>query len=87
MDFSKVADAISWILLGIGIIFVFWYVFGDSPTLEQSLLLSLTAYIFKLHFTSGRHDADIKSIKSDANQIKEGMHKLSEDLQSIKDRL
>lgn len=32
-------DILLWIFFILSIIFVFWYIFGSSPTLEQSILI------------------------------------------------
>jgi len=38
----KIQEIIVWILVIISAIMVFWYVFGNSPTLEQILLTLIT---------------------------------------------
>ena len=37
----KLQDIILWILMLIAIIVVLWYVFGNSPTFEQAILVLL----------------------------------------------
>lgn len=32
-------DILLWIFFILSIIFVFWYIFGDSPTIDQSILM------------------------------------------------
>lgn len=54
MDILKVEAAIAWILLIIGVIFTLWYVFGDSPTLEQSLLIFILSILFKMQMSLGK---------------------------------
>ena len=35
----KVQEIIVWILVAISVVVVFWYIFGDSPTIEQAILI------------------------------------------------
>ena len=45
----KIQDIIIWILVIITAIVVFWYIFGNSPTMEQAILfLMLTMSITTL---------------------------------------
>jgi len=35
----RISDIIIWVFFILTLIFVFWYIFGDSPTFEQSILM------------------------------------------------
>ena len=45
----KLSDIIIWILLILTIIVVFWYVFGNSPTLEEALLILVITFLFTIN--------------------------------------
>ncbi len=59
----RVADVLSWALLGVVVILVLWYIFGDSPTIEQTLLAALTVSIIKLHASFGKVRETLGEIK------------------------
>jgi hypothetical protein len=42
----EIQDVIIWILFVISIIVFFWFVFGNSPTLEQALLIFILTVVF-----------------------------------------
>ncbi|MFH0868652.1 MAG: hypothetical protein V1839_00320 [archaeon] len=54
MDILKIESAIAWILLIAGIVFTLWYIFGQSPTLEQSLLVFVLGILFKMQMSIGK---------------------------------
>ena len=77
----KIQDLAIWILFILTIIFVFWYIFGSSPTFEQSLLLliltlSITT-IVKVSVIENKHKNLEKSFIRLAHDFKEhlGKHK------------
>ena len=44
----EIGDIILWILFILSLAVGIWYLFGDSPTLEQSILIFLLTSIFRL---------------------------------------
>ncbi len=42
----KIQDIIVWILFAISLFVVAWYFFGNSPTIEQALLVLVISYLF-----------------------------------------
>ena len=61
-----------WILFTVGIIFVIWYFSGNSPTLEQTLLVLTLSLIVKISGT-------MKGIQSDLNNLKKKFNFLAGD--------
>mgnify|MGYP001611205364 FL=1 len=50
MEKIKVLDVLLWMSILIAIVMVFWFIFGNSPTVEQvvvGMLLPAYFYIFK----------------------------------------
>ena len=47
MQKIKIEDVMFAILFILSIIFAVWYIFGKSPTLEQSLLVLITGFLVK----------------------------------------
>ncbi len=45
----KLTDVVIAILFVITLITVFWYVFGNSPTLEQGLLILILTFMFTIY--------------------------------------
>ncbi len=62
----KIEDIIFWIFLVIAIIFFLWFLFGRSPSIEQTLLVLVIGLVVKLH-------GDIREIKGDYRQFKENV--------------
>ena len=42
----KIKDIIFWILVIISIVIVLWYLFGNSPTFEQTILVLILTVVF-----------------------------------------
>ncbi len=59
MNLTKFKDVLSWILLGIGMLLVLWYIFGDSPTFEQALLVMITGYLVKISSKIGKMEGKL----------------------------
>ncbi len=64
---NQVLDVLAWISLGIGVIFLVWYIFGDSPTEVYFLL----PFVFTLIFKWGQVSNDIAYLKGDYAGFKE----------------
>lgn len=73
----KITDILFGIFLLLAIIFFFWYLLGDSPTLEQTLLILITGMGIKFY-------GEFKEFKGDYNSFKknvgESFTRLKEDL-------
>ena len=44
----KIKDIIIWILVIISIIMILWYLFGNSPTFEQAILILIVTLLFTI---------------------------------------
>lgn len=42
----KLIDVIAWILLVISIFVFLWFIFGNSPSIEQTFLVLIISYLF-----------------------------------------
>lgn len=47
----KITDIIIVVLFVVTLITVFWYFFGNSPTLEQGLLILILTFMFTIYGT------------------------------------
>ena len=66
MDKRKVLDILSWIFLGIAIIFLLWRIFGNSP----SELLIIVPILFTILMKISSISENIWSIKSELKEHK-----------------
>jgi hypothetical protein len=73
-----IMDALQIIFFILAAIFVFWYVFGNSPTFEQTLLMFLSGLIItaivnieKVKESQKYLIRDHKELKADYKQFKE----------------
>jgi hypothetical protein len=68
-------DILFWIFFIIAVITILWYIFGDSPTIEQALLVFIIAVLFKMQSIVSTNGLEIKILKSSfirlANDFKE----------------
>lgn len=74
----KFVDIIIWILFILTLIFVTWYIFGNSPTFEQTLLililsLSITT-IVKVIVLENKHETFKKNFIHLAKDFKHSIH-------------
>lgn len=75
----KLLDIIIWILIIISIIVVSWYIFGSSPTLEQSLLVLIISMLFIIHSKSIKNEATLSYLKNRFSKIEDSFIKLADD--------
>lgn len=68
----NILDILTWIFFILSVIFVLWYIFGNSPTFEQTLLI----FILGVVITSF---ASLKSLKADHNHLKRSFYSLAKD--------
>ena len=54
----KIEEIIFWVLFSMGILVVIWYILGQSPTIDQALLILILAMVIK-------NSISIKGLKSD----------------------
>jgi len=74
----KTEDVLFWAILMITILLFLWFFLGNSPTLEQILLVALVGLIVKLQ-------GDMKEIKGDYKEFKRNVIKSFENLKKRKD--
>ena len=57
----RIQDIIIWILFLLSVIIFFWYLFGDSPTFEQAILVLSLTFLFtiSLHTISNKTRLDL----------------------------
>ncbi len=66
---NQALNVLAWISLAVGIIFLLWYIFGNSPTEIYFLL----PFVFTLLFKFGAVSNDIAYLKGDYHQFKENI--------------
>ncbi len=60
----NIYEILFWIFFIIAIIMILWYVFGDSPTIEQTLLILIITFLFKIQADVVYNMSEIKILKS-----------------------
>ena len=79
MKKTNIYDILFWIFLIIAIIVFLWYIFGDSPTLEQALLILVISLLFKIQSNVSYNTAEINVVKRSfinlVGDLKEGKFK------------
>ena len=68
----NIYEILFWIFFIIAIIMILWYIFGDSPTIEQTLLVLIITFLFKIQ-------ADVFSNSSEMRIMKDSFIRLVRD--------
>ena len=45
----RILDIITWILFIVSVIVFLWYIFGNSPTMEESILILIVTFLFAIN--------------------------------------
>ena len=68
----KIYDIIFWIFFILAIIFFVWYMFGKSPTIEQTLLVFILGFVITNY-------ANMKSLRTDHDNLRNNFKLLAQD--------
>ena len=84
-------DIIIWILFILAIAVGLWYIFGNSPTLEQTILTFLLAAVFTIVIILSKNNVEINYIKKDLGNLKldlkDSFNNMKKDIKLIKKKL
>lgn len=69
---TRMNDILLIIIFIISVIFFFWYIFGNSLTFEQALLIFILCVVMA-------NFANLKSLKTDCNNLKQNFLSLAKD--------
>jgi len=59
----NIYEILFWIFFILAIITLFWYVLGNSPTLEQALLILVISLLFKIQSNVSFNTAEMHILK------------------------
>ena len=59
----KITDIIIWALFVLSLAIVTWYVFGNSPTFEETLLILIISVLFTLSVKAGQIATKMNSLE------------------------
>ena len=60
-----------WVFFAIAVVTAIWYIFGDSPTFEQSILIVILPFVVNNTARTFKLETDIKWIKKSLARIEE----------------
>lgn len=84
MNKNQILNLLAWLFLGIGIVLLIWYIFGNSP-LEIYVFLP---FLFTLIFKFWKISNDFSYLRGDyttfKDNTKESFQKVKEDISKIK---
>ena len=60
----SIYDILFWIFFIISIIIVLWYLFGNSPTIEEALLILAISFLFKIQSVVIENKSEIKLLRN-----------------------
>ncbi len=87
----KLSDIIIWILFIITLVFIFWYIFGNSPTFEQTILVFVVTAIFTIAIKISQFGSRMGYVEKDLRDlkinIKDSFNNIKNDISLIKKRL
>jgi len=82
----NIYEILFWIFFVISIITALWYIFGDSPNLEQALLVIILTFLFKIQASTITNSFEIKSLKNRFNYLEKSFIKLVDDFKKLVDK-
>jgi len=65
----KITDIIIWILFLISIVIAGWYVFGNLPTFEETLLILIISILFTLSVKVGQMGTKMNSLEKSFSHL------------------
>ncbi len=78
----NIYDILFWIIFIIAVITALWYIFGDSPTFEQTILILIAGFLFKIQGNIIFNSLGIKSLKRKFNIIEKSFIRLASDFKN-----
>ena len=87
----KFSEIIVWIFFIITVIFVFWYIFGSSPTFEQTILVFVVATSFSITIKTSQFGSRLDYLEKRFDRlednIKDSFNNMKDDINLIKIKL
>ncbi len=77
----EIKDIIIWILFIATLIFIFWWIFGNSPTFEQTVLILILTLLFTIGANVSKNGIKMNFIEKRFNKLENSFIKLSEDFE------
>jgi len=65
----KLQDIIIWVMFIISLLVVLWYFFGNSPTIEQTLLVLVISYLFVINGKMSQVGARLTMLERSFNHL------------------
>ena len=75
----RLEDIIIWILFTAAIIVGLWYLFGNSPTFEQAILLFIIGALFAINSSTNKIGMELKFLRRHFGKLEESHVKLLND--------
>lgn len=72
-------DILFWVLFVLGIIVFLWALLGNSPTLEQALLIFILGMVIKNNFSINRINTETKLTKQKLESLDSKFNSLAKD--------
>ncbi len=80
----RIKDIILWILFILALSVIAWYLFGNSPTLEEALLILILTILYGVSIKISDIGARLGSVERRFNNMERSFIKLVNDFKSIK---
>jgi len=75
-------DILLWIFFLFAVFIALWYLFGNSPTLEQALLLFIIGFMFKLQSNFISNKTELKFLNIRFNRLENSFVRLANDFKN-----
>jgi len=75
----KLYKILFWVFFVLSIIFFFWYLFGKSPSLEQSLFILIIGLLFKIHSNVTISSINVNGLNKRFNNLEASFIRLVKD--------
>jgi len=76
----RIYDILLWIFFVLSVLIFLWYVFGNSPSFEQALLVLIIGLLFKIH-------SNVSTNTTELNVLRRSFINLVSDFKSVKEKI
>lgn len=81
----KISDIIIWILFVLSLVVLGWYILGNSPTLEEAMIVFMLSSLFILAIKLSGINSDMYWVKKKLNRMEESIIRMARDVKEIKE--
>jgi hypothetical protein len=83
----KIGDIIIWVVFGLAMAVLAWYLFGNSPTLQEAIIVFILGGLFSMVVKMTEYSNDMKWVKGKLNKMEESFIRMADDVKAIRGKI